>query len=265
MLTEHCTRLSTVVRTKGHRWHRAALRDTLQESGTRGHRAQNTERAGWRLKLPETPLRLEDDRLLEYRRSTELPMLCLSLVILAILLVGAVMLKHKVILLGIAGIWLSMIATSLQAVTYNLMRGAEVTPTQFPEIYQIVQELCQRFKAPPTRVFVVRQFSAEAEAIGFKAPYAIVLPSLLMDLLEPDQLRHVLGRALGHIRFGHTRVAILGGDESTLPERFSWVGRARNVVFAGYRRALAFSSDRAGILASGVGAAIESQIKIFGG
>lgn len=235
----------------------------MQQSGTRGHRAQNTERAGWRLKLPETPLRLDDDRLLEYRHPTELPMLCLSLVILAILLVGAAMLKHKVILLGIAGIWLSMIATSLQAVTYNLMRGAEVTPTQFPEIYQIVQELCQRFKAPPTRVFVVRQFRAEAEAIGFKAPYAIVLPSLLMDLLEPDQLRYVLGRALGQICFGHTRVAILlGGDESTLPEPFSWVARARNLVFAGYRRAEVFSSDRAGILASGVGAAIESQIKI---
>jgi len=143
------------------------------------------------------------------------------------------------------------------------MRGAEVTPTQFPEIYQIVQELCQRFKVPPTRVFVVRQFSAEAEAIGFKVPYAIVLPSLLLDFLEPDQLRYVLGRALGQIRFGHTRVAILlGGDESTLPEPFSWVARARNIVFAGYRRAQVFSSDRAGILASGVGTAIESQIKI---
>jgi Zn-dependent protease with chaperone function len=235
----------------------------VQQSSARRQRAQSTERPGWRLKLPEAPLRLDDDRLLEYRHPTELPMLCLSLVILAVLLVGAAMLKHRVILLGIAGIWLSMIATSLQAVTYNLMRGAEVTPTQFPEIYQIVQELNRRFKAPATRVFVVRQFSAEAEAIGFKAPYAIVLPSLLMDLLEPDQLRYVLGRAVGQIRFGHTRVAILlGGDESTLPEAFRWVARARNLVFAGYRRAQVFSSDRAGILATGVGAAIESQIKI---
>jgi Zn-dependent protease with chaperone function len=190
-------------------------------------------------------------------------MLCLSLVIVAILLVGAAVLKHKVILLGIAGIWLSMIATSFQAVTCNLMRGAEVTPTQFPEIYRIVQELSRRFKAPPTRVFVVRRFSAEAEAIGFKAPYAIVLPSLLLDLLKPDELRYVLGRALGQIRFGHTRVAILlGGDETMLPEPFALVARARNLVFAGYRRARAFSSDRAGILASGVEAAIEAEVKI---
>jgi hypothetical protein len=223
----------------------------------------NTERDGWRLKLPSTPPRLDDARLLEYRHPTELPMLWLSLVTLAILLVGAAMLKHKAGLLAVAGIWMAMIVSSLQAVTYNLLRGAEVTPTQFPEIYQMVQELRQRFQAPPVRVFVVRRFSLEPETLGFRAPYTMVLPSVLLDSLDGDRLRYVLGRALGRIRFGHTRIDILlGGDESTLPTLLSWVARVRNLVFAGYQRAQVFSADRAGILAGGVAAAIETQVVI---
>lgn len=156
-----------------------------------------------------------------------------------------------------------MILTSLQAVTHNLLRGAEVTPTQFPEIYQVFQELCLRFQAPPTRVFVVRQGALEPETIGLRAPYIIVLPSLLLDSVEGDQLRYVLGRALGHIRFGHTRIGILlGGDSSALPVVLSWVAQLRNVVFAGYRRAQLLSADRAGIVASGLRVAIEWQIKV---
>jgi hypothetical protein len=161
------------------------------ESGS-GPRVRDAAGAGW--KIPTTPPRLEDARLLEYRHPSELPMLCLSLATLAIMLIGAVLFKHKEILLSIVGIWLAMIFTSLQAVTYNLLRGVEVTASQFPTVHQMVEELRQRFQAPPTRVFVVRQFSVETETLGFRAPYTIVLPSLLLDSLENDELRYVLGR-----------------------------------------------------------------------
>jgi Zn-dependent protease with chaperone function len=231
-----------------------------RESG-RGPRVRDAVGAGW--SIPATPPRLEDARLLQYRHPTELPMLCLALATLAILLAGAVVFKHKAILLGIVGIWLAMIFASLQAVTYNLLRGVEVTPSQFPVIYKIVRELRQRFQAPPTRVFVVRQFSLEPQTLGFRAPYTIVLPSLLLDSLEDDELRYVLGRALGQIRFGHTRTAILlGGDKSTLPDLLSWIAQLRNIVFSGYRRAQVLSADRAGILASGLRVAIETLGKL---
>jgi Zn-dependent protease with chaperone function len=142
--------------------------------------------------------------------------------------------------------------------------GAEVTPTQFPAIYQVVQELCKRFQVPQTRVFVIRKKNPEAQTLGFRAPYVVVLPSLLLDSLEPDQLRFVLGQALGHIRFGHTRMAILlGGDQASLPAVFSWVAQIRDLVFAGYHRAQVFSADRAGILACrSVRMAIRIQTKL---
>lgn len=222
------------------------------------------ERAGLRLKLPVTPLCLDDGQLLEYRHPTEKPMLWVSLVTLAILLGTLVVFDKRQVLFAILGIWLSMILTSLQAVHYNTLRGAEVTSSQFPAIFQIVEELCQRFQMPPTRVFVFRKGSVEPDILGLRAPYVVALPSLLLDSLQPDELRYVLGQAMGHIRLGHTRMAILlGGDASTLPAALSWVARMRDLIFAGYRRAQVLSADRIGILASGsVTMAFEVQTKL---
>jgi Zn-dependent protease with chaperone function len=235
----------------------------MPEDDDQAPRVSSTKRVGWRVSLPTSPPRLDDAKLMDYRHPNELPMLWLALMTLAALVVAAIVLKHKEILFGVAAIWLAMVVTSLQAVTYNLLRGAEVTPAQFPAIYQTVQELRQRFQAPPIRVFVVRQQSTRVETLGFRAPYTIVLPSVLLDSLEADQLRYVLGRALGHICFGHTRVALLlGGDESTLPSLFSWLAQVRNLLFGGYRKAEVLSADRAGILASGIGVAIETQVRL---
>lgn len=75
----------------------------MQQSDSTTPRAQNTEGAGWRLKLPATPPHLDDALLLEYRYPSELPMLWLSLVVSAVLLVGLIVFKHKAILLGIVG------------------------------------------------------------------------------------------------------------------------------------------------------------------
>jgi Zn-dependent protease with chaperone function len=222
------------------------------------------ERAGWNLKMPATPLALEDARLLEYRHPAEHRMLTLALMAVSILVIVAIWLKEKDILVASAAIYLSMLGTSLQSLNYYRLQGAEVTPAQFPAIYQMMEELRQRFRAPPAHVFILRKLSFEAEALGLRAPYVIVLPSALIDALEPEELHYVLGQALGHICFGHTRLAFLiGGKSSTLPAVLSWIAWVRDLIFAGYWRAAMMSSDRAGILAYGdVRKAIRAQVKI---
>jgi hypothetical protein len=239
-------------------------RVNMQASDAREPRHRNIERPGWRLKLPATPLHLDDSRLLDYRHPAERPMLGWSLVTLAALLVAVAVFEKKEVVLAVLGVWLSMILTSLQATIYNTLRGAEVTPSQFPAIYQIVQELCQRFQMPPTRVFIYRKLSVETEIFVLRVPHVIALPSLLLDSLEPGQLRYVLGQAMGRIRFCHPLMEILlGGDESALPTVLSWVARIRDLVFAGYRRAQVLSADRIGVLAAGsVVTAIEVQTKL---
>jgi hypothetical protein len=175
-------------------------------------------------------------------------------------------LGRQEILLALAGIWLTMVIFALQAATRHRMQGAEATPTQFPAVYQALRQLSERFQSPPTRVFIVRKFSYEAESYGFSAPYVIMLPSVLLDALDQagGELQYVLGRELGRIQFGHTRANILiGGEASSLPAPLGWIVPIRDLVFGWYRRTQALSGDRAGIVACrNVRAAIHTQIKV---
>lgn len=232
--------------------------------GTKETTAKFFGRDGWRLKFPESPLVLDDTRLLEYRHPAEYRTLGLALAAIAIMAVGGFLFREKDILIGIAVVYLSMLFTAMQANTYYTLMGAEVTPTQFPAIYKIVEELRQRFHAPPTRVFVVRKQVWRADAFGLAPPYGIVLTSVLIDTLELEELRYVLGQAMGHICFGHTRIGFLmGGEESALPVVLSWVAWLRDLIFARYWRAAVTSDDRAGILACGsVARAIRAQVKL---
>jgi Zn-dependent protease with chaperone function len=221
------------------------------------------KREGWRLKLPDSPVTLDDRRLLEYRHPTESWMLALATAVIA--LVGvSLLIRESDVLIGVAIVYFSMMITSMQAKTFYRLQGAEVTSTQFPAIFEIAEKLRQRFGAPPTRIFVLRKQSFKAEAFGFKAPYVIVLPAVLIDSLELEELRYVLGQAFGHICFGHTRVALLmGGEESALPAVLSWFAWIRDLIFAGYWRAATTSGDRAGILAcQSVVKAVRAQVKL---
>jgi len=222
------------------------------------------QRNGWKLKLPDSPLVLEDDHLRQYRHPAEHPMLVLAIAGIAILAAGLIFYREKEIFAAVVAVYFSMLIACLQAKTYYRMQGAEVTPTQFPAIFEIAEELRQRFHAPPTRIFVLRKLSFKAEALGLVAPYVIVLPAVLIDGIEMEELRYVLGQALGHICFGHTRVAVLiGGEGSSLPAVLSWVAWVRDLIFAGYWRASTMSDDRAGILAcKSVAKAVRAQIKI---
>jgi Zn-dependent protease with chaperone function len=224
---------------------------------------ERADRNAWRLKLPDSTLPLEDARLMQYRHPAEHRMLALAIAAIAVLAVS-LLYRDKEVLFAIGAVYLSMLVTSMQAKTYYRMQGAEVTPTQFSEIFKIAEELRLRFQAPPVRIFVLRKRSFKAEALGLKAPYVIVLSSILIDALELEELRYVLGQALGHICFGHTRVAFLiCGEESALPAILSWFAWVRDLIFAGYWRAATTSGDRAGILAcKNVGKALRAQVKI---
>jgi len=238
------------------------LDDARSESRKGG--AWAADRSGWRLRLPDKPRVLEDSRLLEYRHPAEYLTLGLALVAVGILGAGGFLFRERDVLIAAVVVYLSMLFTAMQAKTSYRLQGAEVTATQFPAIYQIFEEVRQRLHAPPTRVFVIRQQVLRTHAYGLSAPYVIVLSSVLIDALELEELRYVLGQALGHICFGHTRVGLLiGGEESALPAVLSWVATVRDLIFAAYWRAATTSEDRAGILACGdVVKAIRVQLKI---
>lgn len=220
------------------------------------------------LKLPTVPPELDDDRLLAYRHPREHLALVISLVGVAVVaLLAATVLDRKDIVLEVVGIWVVLLIAAMQAPTLYTLSSLEVTPTQFSAVYEIFHDLQQRFDLPPTRVFVMHDPHPQAHALGVRAPYVIVLHSALLEALDLDELRVVLGQQCARIRFGHTKAAIIfGGDPSSLPKMLAWIGSLRDFLFAWYLRTTVMSADRIGVLAGGgVGTAIRAQVKLAAG
>jgi hypothetical protein len=71
-------------------------------------------------------------------------------------------------------------------------------------------------------------------------------------MLTDDELRYILGREMGRIKLGHTRLdLLLGSHRIPLPAALSIVTQLRGLVFASLDRAQAFSADRIGVVACG--------------
>ena len=79
-------------------------------------------------------------------------------------------------------------------------------------------------------------------------PYYIIITAVQVNTRTPDELRFLLGREYGHVRYGHvpimTIIDTLGGDLGRVP----FVGGIVNFIFSGWTRAATHTADRAGLL-----------------
>ena len=87
--------------------------------------------------------------------------------------------------------------------------------------------------------------------IGVRQPFAIVFSSVGVGSLTPDEFKFSLGREMGSIKLGHTRMAtLLGNVNMSLPQPFSFLLKFRSVLFGTYHHAQALSCDRIGVVAT---------------
>ena len=147
---------------------------------------------------------------------------------------------------------LAMLLEWLQVIR-AVSTAAEITPTQYPAFYPLVEDLRQRFGLPRTRVFIrYHPDVPHAIAYGVHEPYMILLDELLASYVDQDELRFVLARQMAHIKLGHTRLRMLmGGDDEDLPALVEWLNMPRQFAFAWWRRTQTQTADRAGLLACG--------------
>ena len=86
--------------------------------------------------------------------------------------------------------------------------ASELTPDQAPELFRIIRELCMRDGLPIPRVCIVPDESPNAFATGRNPEHAAVaVTEGILRLLDPEELKGVLGHELSHVKNRDTLIS----------------------------------------------------------
>ncbi|HQU18231.1 MAG TPA: M48 family metallopeptidase, partial [Fimbriimonadaceae bacterium] len=85
---------------------------------------------------------------------------------------------------------------------WNMAQSVRCGPRQFKTLYDILRESCEVLDMPEPELYVTSNPFPNAFAGGVERPY-ITLRSSLIDTLSDEQLYHLIGHELGHVKAGH--------------------------------------------------------------
>lgn len=137
-----------------------------------------------------------------------------------------------------------------------LASAIRVDDRQFPVLHRLLGEVAATLDAASQpEVYVAASPAPNAITIGMDRPL-IIVSSGLVDLLDEEELRFVLGHEMGHVMSGHAvyqtllqRLIHLSGVLTTIPLG----GLGFRAILAGlmeWSRKSELSADRAGLLAT---------------
>jgi Zn-dependent protease with chaperone function len=131
-----------------------------------------------------------------------------------------------------------------------LNQAQPVTFQSAPRLAGLAQECAVRLQPSPVEVFVAGSHTLNAYTFGLTRPNSIVLYSSLLETMDEDELRFIIGHEMGHVRLGHTWLNTLVGGMAGIPTP---IAAAAILIFAfrWWNRSCEFSADRAGLLACG--------------
>jgi len=137
-----------------------------------------------------------------------------------------------------------------------LASGVRVSDRQFPQINHMVRDGAYILDLPEIPdVFVTQNPIANAMTLGSDKPF-IVINTGLVDLLDAEELRTVVGHELGHVLSGHAVYRTMLFHLINLAARIAWMPIGyiglRGIILGleeWYRKS-ELSCDRAGLLAS---------------
>jgi Zn-dependent protease with chaperone function len=153
-----------------------------------------------------------------------------------------------------------------------LASAVRTSDQQFPDLHQAMLDGCYILDLPTVPELYVSQFPfVNAMAMGMDKPF-IVLNSAIVELMDPEEIRFVIGHELGHVLSGHAVYNTMLYNLILIAQRMAlfplaWIG-LRGVLLAleEWHRKAEMSCDRAGLLATqDVDAARRSLMKLAGG
>jgi Zn-dependent protease with chaperone function len=147
----------------------------------------------------------------------------------------------------------------------ELMRKARrVTPQAMPQLAELVQGCAARLKPGRFVVFVAPANVLNAYTFGLEEPRTVVVYTGVLNVMDADEVRFIVGHELGHVALGHTWLNSLVGGMAGIPSPYL-TSALLYFVFRWWNRACEYSADRAGLLACGrPDKAISALVKLTG-
>lgn len=147
---------------------------------------------------------------------------------------------------------------------YLLGSCAEVSPDNFPEVYQMLQGICLRLDYPKkVELYIFQEGEVNAFLIKRFRTRIILLPhELLVGMLQEskhNELIWILSRAVGHLKSKHLRLWWL----NILIESFEKLV-VLNIFLYPWERATQYSGDRIGLaVCRDLNAAVQAMNKLM--
>jgi Zn-dependent protease with chaperone function len=134
-----------------------------------------------------------------------------------------------------------------------------------PELTRIAIEAAGKLDVHGIELFLVRSQQRNAYTFGLEKPQTVVLYSSLLEIMDADELKFVIGHELGHVALGHTWLNTLLGGMAGVPTNIA-LSAILTLAFKSWNRACEYSADRAGLLACGKPEkAISALVKLAAG
>ncbi|HMD88505.1 MAG TPA: M48 family metallopeptidase [Anaerolineaceae bacterium] len=175
---------------------------------------------------------------------------------------------------GISGCLIPLLILVMIILAYNmnasrqralLQQGVLVSPQKTPRLAALVQDCQRRLRPGQLQVIVSPSRQLNAYTFGLSSPEVIVVYSAMLDVMDEDELRFVIGHEMGHVALGHVWLNTLLGGMAGVPVS---IGSALllTLAFRSWNRACEYSADRAGLLACGKPEkAISALVKLVAG
>jgi Zn-dependent protease with chaperone function len=140
---------------------------------------------------------------------------------------------------------------------YNMSMSVRCGPKQYKTLYAILKESSAILDMPEPELYITNNPFPNAFAGGVERPY-ITLRSSMVDTLTDEQLYHLMGHELGHIKAGHilykSVASVLLPLLELLGRRTFGLGDVASVgimlAFYEWSRQAELTADRAGLLVS---------------
>jgi Zn-dependent protease with chaperone function len=123
-----------------------------------------------------------------------------------------------------------------------------VTSKEMPELARLVDDCVNRIRPDRVEAYLLPSRELNAYTFGLDSPKVVVLYSSLLQVMDEDELRFIIGHELGHVALGHTWLNSLVGGIAGIPSSFS-AAAIMSMAFLSWNRACEYSADRAGLLA----------------